>query len=131
MASKFLEGEKYRGLCRQISIGGGEFIESGQKFKEDWDYAEMLRKEIESYLAGQLQSYREMGGRPLSSSTRWIGDNFYIYMFGKSSSNGERVEFHASNLCVGKCSAAILKKLIEELEDLDAYRLNKALASMI
>ena len=131
MASKFLEGEKYRGLCRQVPVGGGEFIEAGRDFKEDWNYAEMLRKEIESYLAKQLRSYRELGGRPLASATRWIGDNFYIYLFGKSSSNSERLEFHVSSLCVGKCSAPILEKLIEELEGLDAYRLNKALASMI
>ena len=57
--------------------------------------------------------------------------HFYIYMFGKSSSSGEKIEFHVSNLCVGKCSATILRELIEELEGLDAYRLNKALASMI
>jgi hypothetical protein len=131
MASKFLEGEKYRALCRQVPVGGGEFIHAGLEFKRDWEYAEMLRKEIERYLAGQLQSYRELGGRPLSSSTRWVGDNFYIYLFGKGSSGGERMEFHVSSLCEGKCSASILKKLIEELEDLDACRLNKALASMI
>jgi hypothetical protein len=131
MDSRFLAGEKYRELCRQICIGGGEFIQSGLEFKRDWEYAEMLRKEIESYLVEQLRSYMELGGRPLSSSTRWVGDNFYIYLFGKGSSGGERMEFHVSSLCEGKCSASILKKLIEELEELDAYRLNKALASMI
>ena len=131
MASKFLEGEKFRGLSRQVPIGAGEFIESGRDFKADWDYAEMIRKEIEKYLVSQYESYRSMGLRPLSSATRWIGDNFYIYLFGKSSSGGEKIEFHVSNLCVGKCSGSILKKLIEELEDLDAYRLNKELASMI
>jgi hypothetical protein len=131
MASKFLEGEKYRGLCRQVPIGGGEFVETGQKFKEDWDYAEMLRKEIEGYLAGQLRSYRELGGRPLSSSSRWIGDNSFIELLGKSCESSERIEFHVPSLSEGKCSASILKKLIEDLEELDAYRLNKALASML
>jgi hypothetical protein len=131
MASKFLEGEKFRALCSQAPVGGGEFVRDGLEFKRDWDYAEMLRKEIEKYLIAQYESYRSMGLRPLSPATRWIGENFYIYLFGKSSSGGEKIEFHVSNLCVGKCSATILKKLIEELEDLDACRLNKALASMI
>jgi aspartate-semialdehyde dehydrogenase len=131
MDSRFLEGEKFRALCRQVPVGGGEFIEAGLEFKRDWDYAEMLRKEIEKYLIAQYESYRSMGLRPLSSATRWIGENFYIYLFGKSSSGGERMEFHVSGLCEGKCSASILKKLIEELEELDASRLNKALVSMI
>jgi hypothetical protein len=131
MDRKYLEGEKYQGLCRQVGLGWGEFIEAGLEFKRDWEYAEMLRKEIESYLAKQLRSYRELGGRPLSSSARWIGDNSFIELLSKSCESSERIEFHVPSLSEGKYSSSILKKLIEELEDLDAYRLNKALASMI
>jgi hypothetical protein len=130
MDSRFLAGEKYRGLCRQVPIGGGEFIESGQKFKEDWDYAKMLREEIENYLTDQFIRYREFSLLTINSAVRWVGDDFSIQLFGTSSKN-PRVEFCVSSLGQGKCSASILKKLIEELEDLDAYRLNKALASMI
>ena len=131
MASKFLEGEKFRALCGQVPVGGGEFIHAGFEFKRDWEYAEMLRKEIESYLAKQLQSYKELGGRPLSASARWMGDNSFINLMGKSYESSERIEFHVPSLSDGKCSKTILGKLIEDLEELDAYRLNKALASMI
>ena len=131
MASKFLEGEKFRGLCRQVPVGGGEFIEAGLEFRDNWEYAEMLRREIETYLAKQLRSYRELGGRPLSSSARWIGDNSFIELLGKSSESSERISFHVPSLSDGKCSKTILSKLTEDLEELDAYRLNKALASMI
>ena len=128
MASKFLEGEKFRGLSRQVPVGAGEFIEAGLAFRADRDYAEMLRKEIETYLVAQYESYVDMGGPPITTATRWIG-NFYIQLFGSNSSN-PRAEFHVPSLEPGKCSATIVRKLIEELEDLDAYRLNKALASM-
>jgi hypothetical protein len=130
MDRKYLEGEKYQGLCRQVGLGCGEFIQSGLNFKDNWEYAEILRKEIERYLAKQLRSYRELGGRPLSSSVRWVGDDAFIELWGKSAEGGERIEFHVPSLSEGKCSASILKKLIKELEDLDAYRLNKVLASM-
>jgi hypothetical protein len=130
MDSRFLAGEKYRELCRQVPIGGGEFIESGQKFKEDWDYAKMLREEIENYLAEQFIRYRELSLATINSATKWVGDDFSIQLFGTNSSN-PRVEFCVSSMGQGKCSASFLKKLIEELEELDAYRLNKVLASMI
>jgi hypothetical protein len=129
MASKFLEGEKFRGLSRQVPVGAGEFIHAGFEFKRDWEYAEMLKKEIEEYLIAQYESYIDMGGPPITTATRWIG-NFYIQLFGQNSSI-PRVEFHAPSLSEGKRSASILKKLTEDLEELDAYRLNKELASMI
>jgi hypothetical protein len=131
MDRKYLEGGKLRELKGQVKIGRGEFIETGIEFKRDWEYAEMLRKEVESYMAKQLRRYRELGGRPLSSSARWIGDNSFIELLGKSSGSSERIVFHVPSLSEGKCSKTILSKLIEDLEELDAYRLNKELASMI
>ena len=131
MDRRYLEGEKLRELSRQVPVGDGEFIETGIEFKRDWEYAEMLRKEIQSYLEKQLRSYRELGGRPLSSSSRWMGDNSFIELLGKSYESSGRVEFHVPSLHEGKCSKTILSKLTEDLEGLDAYRLNKALASMI
>jgi hypothetical protein len=129
MDRKYLEGGKFRELSGQVRLGRGEFIESGQAFRADRDYAEMLRKEVEVYLVAQYESYIGMGGPPITTATRWVG-NSYIQLFGKNSSN-PRVEFHVPSLDPGKRSATIVKKSIEELEDLDAYRLNKALASML